>query len=449
MEPTTSSRALSREQRDHYLATLDAQTLSALMRSTWTWDDRALRRKLSQLLTGLTAVREIRAGEVECPGAVLDAAEARVLAAAGEFVAEVLGPQLLVDSGNNFREPLLPLVRATGHLIAEAARSLDVLAVEVTGQVIERNETLSTIVPEEQWESTAFGPDATGLAQVAYSAGYTLSQTDYFPSAALGAQVFAITGSPTDDTVNLRRSTLAAAEKTGSWDSALVRTRATAAGTGWRLTGEKWFVPGAAAAANLFVIARNIGGPSLYLVDPHAVGVTIDALSSLDSERPLARIGFVDVPAVLIGREGAGGRIMNRTLDRATTALAAEQVGLVDRALKCLSDVLPRSGDSESWRGYTRKLAELELLRAGATALWNRAVQLQGGDDLEGAAVAAAMAHIGCSNAARQVALRLTSVAADLDAAEVETLTNRARSADLLFGGPALAHERLLERLGI
>lgn len=449
MEPATGNTALTREQRETYLSSLDEQTLSALMRSTWTWDDRALRRRLSDLLTGLTAVRELRGGEVDCPATALEAAEARILAEAGEFVAEVLGPRLLADSGNQFREHLLPLILATSELTAEAARALDALAVDVTGQVIERNEEMSAILPEDRWEEKAFGSKATGLARVAYSAGYTLAETDYFGAAGLGAQAFAIAGSPTDDSIDVRHATLAAAEKTGSWDPAMVRTRANATDNGWRISGEKWFVPGAPTAETLFVIARNIGGPSLYLVEKNAPGVEVELLDSLDAARPLAKIVFQDAPAILIGREGAGGRIMNRTVDRATTALAGEQMGLVDRALKCLSEVLPSAADTDSWRGYTRKLAELELLRAGATALWYRAVKLQGEDDLDAAAAAAAMAHIGCSTAARQTTLRLTSVANGIDAATVQAIATRARNSDLLLGGPALAHERLLERLGI
>ncbi|MBY8863572.1 acyl-CoA dehydrogenase family protein [Nocardia sp. CA2R105] len=320
---------------------------------------------------------------------------------------------------------------------------------DVTGHVIERNEALSNILPEEEWEDTAFGPDATGPAQVAYSAGYTLAQTDYFAAAGLGAQAFAVAGPPIDDSVDLRHCTLAAAEKSGSWDPALVRTRAKPTDTGWQITGEKWYVPGAATAKKILVVARNIGGPSLYLVDRNAPGITVEPLDSLDKARPLARIVFDAAPAALIGREGAAGRIMNRTVDRATTILAAEQMGIVDRSLKCLSKALPSASDNESWRGYTKQLADLEVARAGATALWYRAVRLQSGDDLDAAAAAAAMAHIGCSNAVRRVTMQLTSVADDLDAAEVDVIGMRSRSTDLLLGGPALAHERLLERLGI
>ncbi|MET7773940.1 acyl-CoA dehydrogenase family protein [Nocardia sp. NPDC005366] len=449
METTIGSTTLTRDQRDAYFDLLNADALAELMRSTWTWDDRALRRTLSELITELTAVRELQAGRVDCPAAVLQAAECRVLASVGQFVAEVLGPRLLAAAGNTFRESLLPLVEATGALTAEAAGALDALAVEVTGHVIERAESLSAILPEDRWEENAFGGAATGVAQVAYSAGYLLADSDYFAAVGLGAQALSIASSPTDTGIDGRHSTLAAAEKTGSWDPALVRTRATATDTGWQLTGEKYFVPGAESAHRIFVIARNIGGPSLYLVERDAAGLIIDPLDTADPARALARITFENTPATLVGREGAGGRIMNQTVDRATTVLAAEQMGIIDRALKCLSQVLPAATDSESWRGYTRKLAELELLRACGTALWYRAVKLQDGNDSDTAAVAAALAHIGCSNAVRQVAQRLASVGPDMDPAILTTIATRARHTDLLLGGPALSHERLLERLGI
>jgi hypothetical protein len=54
---------------------------------------------------------------------------------------------------------------------------------------------------------------------------------------------------------------------------------------------------------------------------------------------------------------------------------------------------------------------------------------------------------VGCSRAA----LHSATVAARLLGASDETaaLLRRAQSANLLFGGPALSHERLLERLGV
>ncbi|GAB92266.1 acyl-CoA dehydrogenase family protein [Gordonia rhizosphera] len=448
MEPRTDAPILDAAERTELVDGLNAETLSALMRSTWTWDDRALRRQLSEVLVGLTAVRELRRGNIDCSPHVVNAAEARVLAGAGEFITDVLGPRLLAETGNPFRESLLPLTAATAELTADADRELDRLAVDITGHVIERNEDLATIVPEEQWKTTAF-EGAVGAAKVAYSAGFTLSDTEYFAAAGLGAQALATATSPTDDSVDVRHCTLAAAETTGSWDPALVKTRAVPTADGWSITGEKWYVPGAEDADTILVIARTTGGPSLYRVDRAAAGLTVETLPTLDESRPLARITFTGTPATAIGREGAGGRIMNRTVDKATTVLAGEQMGMVDRALKTLCALPPSCSDGDAWRRFTRDVAELELLRQYATALWYRAVKYDSSDNLDAAAVAAAMAHVGCSAAVRKVALRINTVVGDLDGAFVNTLRVRARATDLLMGGPALAHERLLERLGI
>jgi hypothetical protein len=81
---------------------LTPDTLSALMRSTWTWDDRALRRDLSTLLVEIAAAR----------GDIGDEAVARALRACGlatgaRFVATVLGPHLVADVGSTFRSQFL------------------------------------------------------------------------------------------------------------------------------------------------------------------------------------------------------------------------------------------------------------------------------------------------------------------------------------------------------
>ena len=71
MTQTTDTAGLTPEQRAEYLALLTPENLSALMRSTWTWDDRALRRTLSDLIVDLSAVAELRRGDVVCTDAVI------------------------------------------------------------------------------------------------------------------------------------------------------------------------------------------------------------------------------------------------------------------------------------------------------------------------------------------------------------------------------------------
>ena len=89
-------------------AALSPERLSALMRATWTWDDRALRRDLSQLLAdsmaaghlNARAFRRMQAGVA--PGPEMSVAKlmhAQNLTRAAQFVSHVLGPRIIADTG--------------------------------------------------------------------------------------------------------------------------------------------------------------------------------------------------------------------------------------------------------------------------------------------------------------------------------------------------------------
>ena len=82
--------------------------LGALMRATWTWDDRALRRDLSELLADMMATgylnarafRQMQAGVA--PGPEMSVAKlmyAQNLTRAAHFVSHVLGPRIIADTG--------------------------------------------------------------------------------------------------------------------------------------------------------------------------------------------------------------------------------------------------------------------------------------------------------------------------------------------------------------
>ena len=87
---------------------LSPERLSALMRATWTWDDRALRRDLSELLADLTATRYLNARAFRrmqagvTPGPEMSVAKlmyAQNLTRAAHFVSRVLGPRIIADTG--------------------------------------------------------------------------------------------------------------------------------------------------------------------------------------------------------------------------------------------------------------------------------------------------------------------------------------------------------------
>jgi acyl-CoA dehydrogenase len=87
---------------------LSPERLSALMRATWTWDDRALRRDLSGLLADVMATgylnaraaRRMQAGVA--PGPEMSVAKlmyAQNLTRAAHFVSHLLGPRIIADTG--------------------------------------------------------------------------------------------------------------------------------------------------------------------------------------------------------------------------------------------------------------------------------------------------------------------------------------------------------------
>ena len=133
-------------------------------------------------------------------------------------------------------------------------------------------------------------------------------------------------------------ATLAFTEDGGSWDPASIRLAATPDDTGWRLDGHKSFVlDGHTADLILAVAAAGTDGKlSLFAVnavDAGAIGLTRQALPTLDQTRKLARLAFNGTPARLVGEPGAARAGLDRTLDVAAIALAAEQLGGAQRAL--------------------------------------------------------------------------------------------------------------------
>lgn len=432
----TDIQALTTEDASQVDGLLTPEPLSALMRSTWTWDDRALRRDLSALLVRLDAARLVGEAGI-CPAAIAATLHARARFSGTQFVATVLGPNLVAAGDHPLHEKYIRFAGDPSRFGRQARVAHRGVKAELDDYVSSNLEVVD-YAPESTWASLVSNEGSRGLGEAMRASGHGVSGSALFASKALAWQaVSAVVGCDAAASYARRlkadvlTATLAAAEETGSWDPALVRTRAVEEAGAWRLTGAKNYVPTADSADVIFVIARSIAGPSLFAVDTASGGLTISRQSVLDATRPMFAITLSDTPATLLGAEGSGGRLMSQVMDRATTALAAEQLGLIEAAIGV---VRAAPGTAE------HLLAELIVDHAAAYALWQRAVTTA-------TPVAAATAHIGCSAAA----VRAATTAAELTEsnADAKPLLLRALSGSLLFGGPALSHERLLDRLGI
>jgi alkylation response protein AidB-like acyl-CoA dehydrogenase len=423
---------------DRFEDLLTPETLAALMRSTWTWDDRALRRDLAALLVDIEAARSATDSGVD---EHVEALRGRALASGADFVAEVLGPHLIADAGNTLRSDFLTGVLDGPVFMRNTASALDRVR-DGAAQYAKRYAAVG-YPAQTDWLSLVAKERATGLASAMRASGHSLDGSDFFANAGLAWQALRAVGGESAESAQYAEAietgsitaTLAVAERSGSWDPALVRTKAVPAPDGWRLSGTKTFVPAAGSADVLLIIGRSIAGPSLFAVERKAPGLQITVADVVDKTRQLHHIELTDTPAKLISTEGRGGRLMMTVIDLATTALAGEQVGLIEKAMAMLT-----GGHSSH-----PEFGEVTLDHVAATSLWRRALHAQ--SDGNDTSPLAAAAHIGCSRAA----VRSASVAAQLLGPSDETgaLVRRAQSAKLLFGGPALSHERLLERLGV
>ena len=93
-------------------------------------------------------------------------------------------------------------------------------------------------------------------------------------------------------------------------------------------------------AGLILVVAATDAGLSLFAVKEDAevgagaaAGLRRTALPTLDQTRKLARLEFAGVTGALIGSPGDAAAVLDRTLDVAAIALAAEQLGGAQRAL--------------------------------------------------------------------------------------------------------------------
>jgi alkylation response protein AidB-like acyl-CoA dehydrogenase len=128
--------------------------------------------------------------------------------------------------------------------------------------------------------------------------------------------------------------TLALTEPSAKWTADGVTLEAKKDGSDYVLNGTKLFVPDANVADHMVVVARTGGssedGVSLLIVDAKSPGIKIEQLKTIAADKQ-CEVVFenVKVPAAnLLGPEGKGWPIVEKTEKVATIAACAYLVGL-------------------------------------------------------------------------------------------------------------------------
>jgi alkylation response protein AidB-like acyl-CoA dehydrogenase len=250
-------------------------------------------------------------------------------------------------------------------------------------------------------------------------------------------------------------ATVAFTEDDGSWDPAAARLAAVKAGDSWRLDGHKSFVLDGGAAGLVLALAVADGRLSLFAVDASAAGLTRTVLPTLDQTRKLARLEFDGVQARLIGSPGDAAAVMDRVLDVAAIALAAEQLGGAQRALDMTVEytkVRHQFGRPiGSFQGLKHRLADLllevESLRSAVT--YAASAVAEGSAEVP---VLAPLVKAYASDTYFHVAAEAIQMHGGIGFTwehDAHLYFKRAKSSELFLGDASYHRERLATRIGL
>ncbi|MEO8926896.1 MAG: acyl-CoA dehydrogenase family protein [Caulobacteraceae bacterium] len=315
------------------------------------------------------------------------------------------------------------------------------------------------IIPEE-YGGSDFGYLSLGL--ILEETGRTLTASPLVASALAGASALVLGGTEGQKQAWLPRLAAGEAVATLAIDEGThhaperVALAAGRDGDGYGLTGVKTFVL-EGMAADLFVVsARTSGkggdrdGITVFLVPADAPGLTRKPLKLADS-RGAAVVNFdkvkVGLDAVL-GEEGKGWDLLEKTLDRARAGLAAEMMGSALQAFETTLDYLKTRvqfgqviGAFQALQHRAAKMfTDLELARscveAALTALDN------GSPD---APELVSLAKAKAGEALHLVSNEMVQMHGGIgmtDAHDAGLYLKRARAAETAFGGQSYHRDR-------
>jgi len=245
-------------------------------------------------------------------------------------------------------------------------------------------------------------------------------------------------------------ATLILNDALGPWNPESVTLTARPATGGFLVDGDAPMVLDGHTADVVLLAARTEAGISLLAVESTAPGLQHERLASLDRTRRIARLRFDDVPATLIGTDGAGAAALARTSDLALVALGAEQVGAAQRCLDMAVDYAKNriqfGRAIGSFQAVKHRCADMLVAVEGARSAAIHAAEV--GDDPDSAElpIAASVAKMACSEALLQAAFDSMRIHGGIGFTwehDAHLYMRRAKASQLMFGSPDMHAQRL------
>lgn len=264
------------------------------------------------------------------------------------------------------------------------------------------------------------------------------ARADYLPELASGERIGAV----------------AVAENPGGWQRTGGAATAAQRDGGWRLTGTKTLVIAGDVADLLLVYAQTPDGPGWFAVDGSAAGLTRTTLGGIDPTRRLARLTFADTPARPLAADDPAAAL-DLVSDLAAVALAAEQVGGMERAIELTVDY------AKVRVQFGRPIGSYQAVKHGCADMysaWEHAVSVlrhaawAADNDRAGLPLAAALARTYIGPAYFEAATGMVQYHGGIGYTwehDAHLYYKRAKSSELLFGPPATHRAKLADLLNI
>jgi alkylation response protein AidB-like acyl-CoA dehydrogenase len=264
----------------------------------------------------------------------------------------------------------------------------------------------------------AHGGSGLGMVETAIlleEMGHAACPGPYVPTI-LGATAFAEAGTDAQKkrwlpavATGAARATIAFLDGDLDWSPDAVTTRARRTARGFRLTGEKRFVPWAHVADVMLVPARTADGVTLFAVEPSAAGLELSPVAGMDLATRWVHVRFDAVPVAadaVVGTVGQAAPLLAGLLRRGAVGAAAELLGASRRCLEMAvgyAKVREQFGQPiGSFQAIRHKCAEMLVeVENSHSATYYAAWALDAGSEDHVLAASVAKAYV--SDAARKV----------------------------------------------
>jgi len=303
--------------------------------------------------------------------------------------------------------------------------------------------------------------------------GRHLFCSPFFSTVCLAANALLVAGNDAQKShwlpqiIEGRTGTLASTGKSGRWGADGVEGVYEVTPEGYRLNGTWRYVPDGHSAGFLVVAAREQGsagreGISLFVLDTSSTGVHRTWLPTMDQTRKQAEVVLEDVVvdggAHLSGGE-SGADALDRVLQLATIAVAAEQVGVaqqsLDASVSYMQERVQFGRVIASYQALKHKAADMMLkAEAARSAVYYAACvadeAINGGVMAAELPEAASVAKAYCSEAAffnAGCGIQLHGGVGFTEEYDIQLYFKRAKSSETLLGDAAYHRERVAAQL--